>query len=326
MARILHATDLHLHASRPRARKDDYTEALLRKLKFVVDCANEDCDAVIFSGDLFDSANEPAELVQRAQEVIDASDIPWFLCAGQHDIEGYQTATAFQGSSFGRLVGRCRHCSTPMYDTVSEKATWVTCYTFHDPAVVASFWDVGTSTQWMNPDTKERNLQNAGILVVHDMIVPRQVPWNHILSSSILAPPNCKVILAGDYHARFSAKTANGVPVVNPGALARKTVDDADRAPAVWKFTLDDDGLHDTEKTTVPHAPKEEVFRLDEIEQAQQESVDTSRFEESVQALASTVDSSDPHTILDEIAKTIGEEDQRVITVAKKLVEDNSSQ
>ena len=56
--KFIYCTDLHYGAT-PICRKDDYNEAILNKLRYIIDYAhNNDINTIVIGGDLFDRPHQ----------------------------------------------------------------------------------------------------------------------------------------------------------------------------------------------------------------------------------------------------------------------------
>ncbi|HLS54237.1 MAG TPA: metallophosphoesterase, partial [Tissierellaceae bacterium] len=64
--KLLFFTDTHIRGTTPKNRKDDFPEALERKLYEVLDLINkENIDYVLHGGDLFDRPDLSVSIVSR---------------------------------------------------------------------------------------------------------------------------------------------------------------------------------------------------------------------------------------------------------------------
>ncbi len=91
--RILHTSDLHFHRTYP-------TEAFetIRALARFAEAAA--AEAVIVAGDLFDSANQPAELIEAVAAEFRGLPLPLVAIPGNHDIRYSES----DGDAFGGLA------------------------------------------------------------------------------------------------------------------------------------------------------------------------------------------------------------------------------
>ncbi|MEZ8221362.1 DNA repair exonuclease SbcCD nuclease subunit [Candidatus Fervidibacteria bacterium JGI MDM2 JNZ-1-D12] len=100
--KLLHLADVHVGASFRKLgaeRGKQLREAVLEALKRVMDLAqNENVDAVLISGDLFDAPTISADIIRRVMRMLEAlKPTPVFICPGNHDHSG-------KGSLWERLL------------------------------------------------------------------------------------------------------------------------------------------------------------------------------------------------------------------------------
>ena len=87
--KILHTGDLHLgreYKTVDSAVAEVYRQARLDALDNIIRIAgNESCDYIVIAGDLFDSHNPPALLVNTVCEALNKSPCPMMIIPGNHD-------------------------------------------------------------------------------------------------------------------------------------------------------------------------------------------------------------------------------------------------
>ncbi|MCK9486026.1 MAG: metallophosphoesterase [Dehalococcoidia bacterium] len=77
--RLLHTSDLHLHWSHARTSLDS-----IRGLRVAAESTQ--AQSVLMAGDIFDTADQPAEFVAEVASEINAFEVPIVLIPGNHDI------------------------------------------------------------------------------------------------------------------------------------------------------------------------------------------------------------------------------------------------
>ena len=89
MAKIAFVIDPHTSDVAPLSRIDNYTEAILNKLRFIVDYANKHkLDAVVILGDLFHRKNpnlNSHDLVRTLIAIFQSCECPVYSIIGNHD-------------------------------------------------------------------------------------------------------------------------------------------------------------------------------------------------------------------------------------------------
>lgn len=252
--RFLFFTDLHLRQSAPRWRVGDYGEDLLQKLGAVVDIAvREECEYLVFGGDFIDAWNVSLQLVNRAIDLLVDQPFKMLFVIGQHDMVAHTPALAW-GSAISLLKRALPEGSMVLSGESFAHGLYFSGLNYYE----------GIEEEIRRGKLKEWGCE---VIAVHTMIVPSPVPWPHILIEEI--ETEAKIVLSGDYHPGFSPTLHEGTWFINPGAVARVAITDAERIPQV--------ALVDTEKLPdnpavyldLPHKPAEEVFDLEEYEELQ---------------------------------------------------------
>jgi len=91
--RILHTSDLHLHHS--------HREEAIRTVHALTRLASvSQADAVLIAGDVFDTANQPAEFVKALGSVFNTLPLPLVAIRGNHDIRYLPS----DGDAYGQLA------------------------------------------------------------------------------------------------------------------------------------------------------------------------------------------------------------------------------
>ncbi|WP_066640241.1 metallophosphoesterase family protein [Desulfolucanica intricata] len=92
--KFLYLTDTHIRGNSPRARTDNFSENLAKKLEEVVKLANEiGVEAILHGGDIFDSPNPTLAVAGTFMDIFQRSQAPIIVIAGNHDLYAYNPAT-----------------------------------------------------------------------------------------------------------------------------------------------------------------------------------------------------------------------------------------
>lgn len=247
--------DLHYTDKAPERRKDDYYQTLRDKVQQALSIfAEERCDWVFQPGDFFDSPQVGNRV--KADVIRMLKDCPFkvLACAGQHDIFGHSLETlpssplsVLQAADVVTLLGEKEFVLS-----VGNQNT--KCFQRKIAIYGASFGE-----EIPTPES----LESLNILVIHRMIGNYPLWPDQPLEdprSFLRKYPAFSVVLAGDYHYRFSDRYQGRV-IVNPGAVVRKTISkfDLELRPAVCILDLEDLSLKTIE---LKFQPVEEVFDL----------------------------------------------------------------
>lgn len=110
--KILYLTDTHIRGTSPRSRLDDLPQALLAKLREVVELAREHrVAAILHGGDLFDRPDVAPAVALEFLRVLMEAPCPIYGIAGNHDVFGFNPQTVprtmlglFDGFQLFRLI------------------------------------------------------------------------------------------------------------------------------------------------------------------------------------------------------------------------------
>jgi len=235
--KLLYFTDTHFRLLKPINRVDNFVKTQLKKLAEVLEIAHqESVDIIVHGGDLFDRPKPDYKLFNRVLRLLKRSKIPIYAIPGNHDIVGHKMHT-LQGTAFWGLVEA--HVIYILNDLLKVNGVTLRGIPYGSPLPQNS---------------------DVDILIVHSMIVPKQVKFEHTLASNINY--RTSLVLAGHYHIPFTYKSKH-TTIINPGSLLRLTVakEDMERIPSVVIV----DNLHPRivplRKTALPF---DKVFSLKE--------------------------------------------------------------
>lgn len=203
--RYLVTADWHLRASRPRCRKDDdWIDTQRQALSQIVQIAKrEGVGCIVVAGDIFDSANEPYEIVCLAQNFARECaglEIVVRTIAGNHDLP-YHSLANVSKSAYGVFANSLG---------VSSRAY--------------GFFDFGTEKDC-----------DASVVALHTLTVPdKEIFVGDYETPLSLAKkyPYAKFIFVGDNHKQFIERVEK-IVVVNSGCLVRQKYSEKDYVPRV---------------------------------------------------------------------------------------------
>jgi len=254
--------DLHFRSESPRNRKDEYRETLLIKLYEVFQIANDnDAQAIIIPGDIFDSANVGLPTIAKLGSFLryctDHFGIKLFAVSGNHDLPAGNKA-ALERTPFGLLK------SFEIIQDVEE-------YPYEGASVMITGYGFDFKT-----DTPE----GAEQFISCDIVAPDPVyPTIHLVHSMLLTTPpafnmrhtlidqvetDADIIISGHYHEGFGIiRRRDGKLFINPGSLCRLSASEAEmnRTVQVALLTIQSKTDFDAELITLQTAkPAEEVL------------------------------------------------------------------
>lgn len=217
--KILHITDSHGTVKAPESRQDVYYISFLRKLYEVgMTVKAYGIDMVIHTGDLFHTARVSDKFTGQVAELIKATNVPFYVVPGNHDIEGYTTDTIDQ-TKLGLLA------KTGVIKLLDrDNPVVLTCKQGNEE------YTVGISGQEYYTHIDEGNMQDfemqqdpcdLNILAIHGYIsdIAQHPDVKHTLCQDIIT--DADIILTGHYHREFDWSDGQNLDIFNPGSMMR---------------------------------------------------------------------------------------------------------
>lgn len=241
---FLFLTDIHFSGQKPRWRLGNYPADILEKVREVGRVAKTNhVPRVIIGGDLTESCLISLELGDALVDAIEGWGLPTYVVVGNHDLFGNSYKTLHR-TWLAHVLRRSKSISRlrRLYD--GEVAIRAIHFDEGVETFLASQENVTDSVDSLyqtkkildadgNSTGEEQRVKVANRLidVVHAMIVPKSLPGES--SRQILIKDvntRADLVLSGDYHKGWpdAPRRMDGTVFVNPGALARKTVDEGD--------------------------------------------------------------------------------------------------
>ena len=241
--------DLHLRASRPVNRIDDYFMTQFQKIQQAFETfADEGCSAVLQPGDWFhDYGKDPYNITNDAIALLMLYRIPVYLVFGQHDIKFHNkdiSDVPIQTLNRTDLVTQLSHKP----HTINIGGKKVKLY----------------GANWDEPIPRAKRRKNVvNILVAHTMVIKNKKLWpqqTDYTQARKLPEMGYDLVVSGDNHQAFTLKNK----VINCGSLMRMKTDQKDHTPMF--------GIYDTLENTLDVRyydvqPSEAVLKLKEKEE-----------------------------------------------------------
>ena len=222
MIRLLFIGDVHFRGNSPKARTDNYPDAIKAKLR---ECwsiaAQNNCSAVICPGDLLDSPDPDYSVTGELAAVLKECPVPFYTCIGNHEIYCYNQST-LPRTALG-LLARIGAVNILSRDPVvisneddpskEQVAVYITGQGYHAD-IDRSQADYQTGLP--------KDLSAWKVHVVHGMLVEKPLPYEapHTLLRDLES--DADVVLAGHEHLGFGyVRAKNNTLCINPGALGR---------------------------------------------------------------------------------------------------------
>jgi DNA repair exonuclease SbcCD nuclease subunit len=270
MTKVLLIGDLHVSDTPPVNCMDSYTDDIIEILMWLADYArNNDIDAVIWSGDIFDkkspSKNSHA-LVLRMLEVVKEHEGKLWIVPGNHDVQYDRMDTLLTQQPLGVLFRAGAHLLDGWHESLP-------------------IYGVPWQRDWAHLDDtflSWRLREHSDCLaVMHASIFPPElveaVPYENLPAADVAkAMGNSGYLYYGhihDYHGIFDV---DNVMFANMGAISRGSLTESNKTRAV-KACIWETGEGFTE-LDVPHKPADEVFKLEAAEVRAAQALDMEEF------------------------------------------------
>ncbi|HYF91194.1 MAG TPA: metallophosphoesterase [Symbiobacteriaceae bacterium] len=228
--KILYVTDTHIRGTSPQSRLDDFPQALLAKLREVVELAAEhQVAAILHGGDLFDRPDvAPAVALDFLRVLMDAP-CPIYGIAGNHDIFGFNPGTVprtmlgiFDGFRLFRLIKP----GEIVWLEEDGLRVQVTGQEFHAELDRRSaVLDYCVVPEGMGGSLHERRAEaDFALHLTHGMLLEKPFFEGsaHTLLDAVMSQTVADVTFGGHYHPGWSKiLELDGRLFVNPGSLVR---------------------------------------------------------------------------------------------------------
>ena len=242
--KILCTGDLHIKATAPHNRIDDYYQTQLSKLKWIFDLAEkENCEAILQPGDFCDSPDLPNHVVKDIISLAYHCESYLLSVFGQHD-KKYRN-----NDNTVLSVLEEAEAVYPLKDTPFRFSNNVEIY----------------GASWEEEVPKVQDTKAINILVLHKMIIANEPLWpgqtDYVKADTFLKTyKNYDLIISGDNHQSFIRLASNkgNCPIlINCGSLMRMTTTQQNHRPCVWIYNSE---TKKAKRYFIPIQPSEEVF------------------------------------------------------------------
>lgn len=283
MKKIIVTGDIHFKGINPRARLDNFQEAITRKIHEVFELAvRHKAEAIVTAGDIFDSPSTTLSTIIDLAALLQLAPCPVLAIPGNHDLWAANPGSKYR-TPYG-LLAKLR-----LIRDITEEPFEIDNVSQFDIAITGHGYTVETDTEagmsQFNPihhteiikhddGTLEMidctDWKGTSIHVVHSMLMDHSPGFEmrHTLISQVKTTAN--VIISGHEHTGFGiVRREDGVLFINPGALCRLSASQAEieRPIQVALLTIDDNGYASAELITLRSAlPGSEVLSREHLE------------------------------------------------------------
>lgn len=207
--------DLHIRADKPRARTDNFQEAMWRKLEFILALSDKYNCNILVAGDLGDEAEWPDWLLREVICRMNQYGNDIFVIPGQHDLPNH-SLKLYPKSGLGVLE------ATGLITLVWQHAPVLMMEEQKQPiGFHVHGFPYGQEIEHCE-DCKNKKRYNRSVAMTHDLILSGKAEgWEEgkgVNSKALLKQfPEYDLILSGDNHKPFVIEYQNGL-LVNPGS------------------------------------------------------------------------------------------------------------
>jgi DNA repair exonuclease SbcCD nuclease subunit len=253
--------DPHIDNKQPTSRTDNYMDASLADLKCsLIIASKNNCDAIVFLGDMFDRKQVNAEVTSRLIEILNMNDYgdPWpfkkYTLMGNHDIDN--TISNLDKSSFWTLI------VSGCIEYVNEVP---------ELGLIFEHWN-GRIEETISDGLFSR--YDFPIICAHAYIAdqPTHFVGSAVLADSFAVHPKTRLIAAGHFHFSMDVDRTDNVKFINPGSLTRRNFksDDINRQVkvAIVEYDLEGTFANVTYEDVYAAQPYESIFNLEKREEA----------------------------------------------------------
>lgn len=218
--------DLHLDASVPECRTDDFQKEQWRIIEWISDLQEEHEALCVFPGDIFNKAKSPQWLERKA-----IIELPPFIgTAGQHDLPHHNINNLYD-SSLGVLISD--NVEDDRVVLCPDRPSFLDTYLAKEPVWFQGFWWGADVTHREQPPQEA----STKIAIMHKLTWTNKRPWPgcEADNASKLATKmkDFDIVICGDNHDSFKVDTKHN-QLVNCGSLMRRAADQMKHEPCVW--------------------------------------------------------------------------------------------
>lgn len=289
--KFIYTTDTHGQSNNPASRKDDFSEAVLRKLEYIGEYAEKiKAAAVIHGGDWIHSPDVSESFIRKMAQIVKAYPCEVVGVLGNHDIYGYNPDTFIRTSlSIAEGLGMFKRLYKDIPFIIEDENVRVNI-TGQD-----SCFDLDTNERHdYYEDAAYDENSDVNIHVVHGMLLKSK--WPQLTNYTVVSGTNdnseyalndCKseIILTGHEHMGYGViKDENtNTTYCNPGSLLRVTSSTGDVGKDVSIAVITVNGKNDfsIELVKLPShvaLPASEVLDYEQIQKEKKEKEQVTKF------------------------------------------------
>lgn len=219
--KFLFMTDTHGRTNSPISRKDDFPSAILKKMRWCVDKANDEGRMILHGGDWVNRPDTAPTFISMMASILGLCENGVVGILGNHDIYGYNT-DSFRRTPMS-IVNACNQIHIlPNDESVLLEGDGVRVY-ISGVSSHALLDKNGRTEDYCTPrKDKPKAVDEIRIHIVHGFLTdhdwPESVPYTKIQD---VLDTDADILLTGHEHTGYGIFTNNDTTFCNPGALGR---------------------------------------------------------------------------------------------------------
>lgn len=253
---MIFTADNHLRLSVPRARRDDFTQAMEKKLRFILGLARQS-PPLIVAGDFLDVARSDQELEQWLIGLLREYQVEIICVPGQHELPDH-SLSQYKRSSLAVLE------AAGVIRVLSKK---------RGPFFFDKGWAAWGCAWGETPDKSMQDQHHRNMFIWHKMVTADPLwPTQEIVQPGRLLReyPWYDLIVTGDNHQTvLEATNLDGYGkvrrLINPGSMMRQTAAQVDHKPCVFSYETNENGHGLLWRHDLPTAP--DVIDLSQLQE-----------------------------------------------------------
>lgn len=235
MSKLLLVGDVHYSTHQPIARLDSYSQAILTKLREVIEIAKlNNVEAIVFAGDMFNVPEASIPELIAVCSVLEC-EIPIYVVPGNHDMYGYNI-TSLSRSSLTLVSLICKNVHILLDNTLIELDQFILTGQPYSSKVDIN--NYGYSQGCMDENVYKAIKNKTKVHTVHGMLLPTTPVFDKFtLIKDIIT--NADIIFAGHYHSGFKTVRTVDTEFINNGAICRESASELEISRVVGVTIID---------------------------------------------------------------------------------------
>ena len=215
---FLFCSDLHLRATTPRARIDEFETSMWSKVEEILDFADEEHLTPVIAGDIFEVPKSPYWITNRLMHLIGNREV--YATAGQHDLPNHLWANLEQ-SALGNM------------QAAGFFKGMIGSHYLQEQDTALHFYPWGSTLGSLPEDYKSQAKYHVAICHQLTYQGTTNMKGASKASSMLRKMAGFDLVVIGDNHKAFIEED-DGRYLISPGSMMRSSADQMDHVPGFW--------------------------------------------------------------------------------------------